>query len=245
MPLASSLSSLRRVPASCQRARIFVFLEGLGLRLSASATGGETQVFSSMRRRAGRSASQGASASSRKAQQVSARAAGHPSSAGSLESRRGGEQVCSVAFSITAKKRPPFLQASFPRQTVPFPACDSLQRRLRGPPVSLAADIAPLRALPPGRRRRRRGRLELNSVGNPQPTSGISCEFRPPALVEFEALRGLLRRVAEEVEAEIKQVEKELAEARRGGGRGSWPLLETSCTRTSGLGLRLLSTRKS
>ena len=63
--------------------------------------------------------------------------------------------------------------------------------------------------------------------------------------VEFEALRGLLRRVAEEVEAEIKQVEKELAEVRRGGGWGSWPLLETSCTRTSGLGLRRLSTRKS
>jgi len=38
--------------------------------------------------------------------------------------------------------------------------------------------------------------------------------------MEFEALRGLLRRVAEEVEAEIKQVEKELAEARRGGGLG-------------------------
>jgi hypothetical protein len=32
-------------------------------------------------------------------------------------------------------------------------------------------------------------------------------------------LRGLLRRVAEEVEAEIKQVEKELATARRRGGR--------------------------
>jgi len=35
--------------------------------------------------------------------------------------------------------------------------------------------------------------------------------------VEFEALRGLLRRVAEEVEAEIRQVEGELAEARRVG----------------------------
>jgi hypothetical protein len=35
--------------------------------------------------------------------------------------------------------------------------------------------------------------------------------------VDFEALRGLLRRVAEEVEAEIRQVEKELAEARRVG----------------------------
>ena len=63
--------------------------------------------------------------------------------------------------------------------------------------------------------------------------------------MDFEALRGLLRRVAEEVEAEIKQVERELAEVRRGGGWGSWPLLETSCTRTSGLGLRRLSTRKS
>jgi hypothetical protein len=62
--------------------------------------------------------------------------------------------------------------------------------------------------------------------------------------MDFEALRGLLRRVAEEVESEIRQVEKELAEARRGGW-GSWPLLETSCTRTSGLGLRRLSTRKS
>jgi len=37
--------------------------------------------------------------------------------------------------------------------------------------------------------------------------------------VDFEALRGLLRRVAEEVEAEIRQVEKELAEARRVGAR--------------------------
>ena len=36
----------------------------------------------------------------------------------------------------------------------------------------------------------------------------------------FEALKGLLRRVAEEVEAEIRQVEKELAEARRGGEWG-------------------------
>jgi hypothetical protein len=37
--------------------------------------------------------------------------------------------------------------------------------------------------------------------------------------VDFEALKGLLRRVVEEVEAEIKQVEKELAEARRVGAR--------------------------
>jgi len=37
--------------------------------------------------------------------------------------------------------------------------------------------------------------------------------------VDFEALRGLLRRVAEEVEAEIRQVEEELAEARRVGAR--------------------------
>jgi hypothetical protein len=37
--------------------------------------------------------------------------------------------------------------------------------------------------------------------------------------VDFEALKGLLRRVVEEVEAEIRQVEKELAEARRVGAR--------------------------
>jgi hypothetical protein len=37
--------------------------------------------------------------------------------------------------------------------------------------------------------------------------------------VEFEALRLMLRRVAEEVEAEIKQVERELAEARRLGAK--------------------------
>jgi hypothetical protein len=37
--------------------------------------------------------------------------------------------------------------------------------------------------------------------------------------MDFEALRGLLRRVAEEMEAEIKQVERELAEARRVGAR--------------------------
>ena len=37
--------------------------------------------------------------------------------------------------------------------------------------------------------------------------------------MDFEALKGLLRRVAEEVEAEIRQVEKELAEARRVGAK--------------------------
>ena len=63
--------------------------------------------------------------------------------------------------------------------------------------------------------------------------------------MEFEALRLLLRRVAEEVEAGIKQVERELAEARRVGGWGSCLRLETSCARTSGLRLRRLSTRKS
>jgi len=36
---------------------------------------------------------------------------------------------------------------------------------------------------------------------------------------DFEALKGLLRRVVDEVEAEIKQVEKELAETRRVGAR--------------------------
>jgi hypothetical protein len=36
--------------------------------------------------------------------------------------------------------------------------------------------------------------------------------------VDFD-LKGLLRRVVEEVEAEIRQVEKELAEARRVGAR--------------------------
>jgi len=37
--------------------------------------------------------------------------------------------------------------------------------------------------------------------------------------MDFEAVRGLLRRVAEEVESEIRQVEKELAGARRVGAR--------------------------
>ncbi len=41
----------------------------------------------------------------------------------------------------------------------------------------------------------------------------------PGFSMEFEALKGLLRRVAEEVEAEIRQVEKELAEARHVGAR--------------------------
>jgi hypothetical protein len=41
----------------------------------------------------------------------------------------------------------------------------------------------------------------------------------PRLFMDFEALRGLLRRVAEEVEAEIREVEKELAEARRVGAR--------------------------
>jgi len=52
--------------------------------------------------------------------------------------------------------------------------------------------------------------------------SGIKEVLNSPTQhsVEFEALKGLLRRVAEEVEAEIRQVEKELAEARRGGEWG-------------------------
>ena len=107
MPLAFPLSSLHRFPASCQGARIFVFLEGLGLRLSTSATGGETQVFSSMRKRAGRSAFQGASASSREGSARLPRVAGV---CPPPESRRGGEQVCSAASSITAKERPRFLR---------------------------------------------------------------------------------------------------------------------------------------
>jgi len=37
--------------------------------------------------------------------------------------------------------------------------------------------------------------------------------------MDFEALKGLLRRVAKEVEAEIKQMEEELAEARRVGAK--------------------------
>jgi hypothetical protein len=40
----------------------------------------------------------------------------------------------------------------------------------------------------------------------------------PRLFMDFD-LRGLLRRVAEEVEAEIRQVEKELAEARRVGAK--------------------------
>jgi hypothetical protein len=51
--------------------------------------------------------------------------------------------------------------------------------------------------------------------------SGIKEVLNSPTQhsVEFEALRGLLRRVAEEVEAEIRQVEEELAEARRVGAK--------------------------
>jgi hypothetical protein len=44
-------------------------------------------------------------------------------------------------------------------------------------------------------------------------------KFKLLPSMDFEALRGLLRRVAEEVEAEIRQVEKELAEARRRGAK--------------------------
>jgi hypothetical protein len=49
--------------------------------------------------------------------------------------------------------------------------------------------------------------------------------------------------VVEEVESEIELVERELAKKR--GGAGSWLWLETSCTRISSLGLRLLYLRKS
>jgi hypothetical protein len=56
------------------------------------------------------------------------------------------------------------------------------------------------------------------NVGCTQPPEYIKVLNSPAQhSVEFEALKGLLRRVAEEVEAEIRQVEKELAEARRVG----------------------------
>jgi hypothetical protein len=50
--------------------------------------------------------------------------------------------------------------------------------------------------------------------------SGIKVLNSPTQhFVEFEALKGMLRRVVEEVEADIKQVERELAEARRVGAK--------------------------
>ena len=49
--------------------------------------------------------------------------------------------------------------------------------------------------------------------------------------MDFEALPGLLQRVAEEVEAEIRQVEKELAEAERRARRGGARVEELSAIR--------------
>jgi len=121
-----------------------------------------------MRKKAGKSTFLGASARNMKAQQKPDSAAGHLSSASSPESRRGGEQVCYVAFSITAKKMPQFLQAlplPISSTTADYPPprgfCATLQRRLRGPPVLLAADATSLRVLPSGRRRKRRGAWSL------------------------------------------------------------------------------------
>jgi hypothetical protein len=59
------------------------------------------------------------------------------------------------------------------------------------------------------------------NVGGVYSASGVYKVLNSPTQhsVDFEALRGLLRRVAEEVEAEIKQVEEELAEARRVGAK--------------------------
>jgi hypothetical protein len=48
---------------------------------------------------------------------------------------------------------------------------------------------------------------------------GLKVLNSSPGLSMDFYLRSLLRRVAEEVEAEIRQVEKELAEARRGGAK--------------------------
>ena len=140
--------------------------------------GGETQVFSSMRKKAGKSTFLGASVRNTKAQQKPDRAAGHLSSASSPESRRGGGRRCSVAFSITARRRPRFLQAlSHPISSTatdcppPRGFCATLQRRLRNPSVLLAADVAPLRALTTWLQTKAAGRLELDTVRNPQ--SGI------------------------------------------------------------------------
>jgi hypothetical protein len=59
----------------------------------------------------------------------------------------------------------------------------------------------------------------------------------------FETLRGLLRRVVEEVEAEIKQVEGELATARRvGAGAEELSAVRDNLYEDSGLGLRRRST---
>jgi hypothetical protein len=75
-------------------------------QLSTSAVKGGTQVFSPTRKRAGRSASQGASTPSREAQHDSPRTAAHPSSAASPESRRsGGRGVFSGVFRL--KPAPP------------------------------------------------------------------------------------------------------------------------------------------
>jgi len=130
-----------------------------------------------MRKKAGRSTFLGASRNM-KAQQKPNRAAGHPSSAGSLESRRGGGRRCFAASSITAKKRPRFLQGLPPpiSSTVadcppPRGFCATLQRRLRNPSVLLAADATPLRALTTWPQTKAAGRLELDTVRNPQ--SGI------------------------------------------------------------------------
>jgi hypothetical protein len=121
-----------------------------------------------MRMKAGKSTFLGASARKMKAQQKPDRAAGHLSSASSPESRRGGGRRCSVAFSITAKRRPRFLQAP-PLPTSSTAAdcpplrglCATLQRKLRNPSVPLAADVMSLRVLSSGRRRKRRGAWSL------------------------------------------------------------------------------------
>ncbi len=153
MPLASSISSLRRVPASCQRARIFVFLEGLGLRLSASATGGETQVFSSTGKRAGRSAFQRL----RRGDSAGLRPRRGRLSFTRVPPRWRAEVFCGVfdygGEEAAVSAEPPLPAAADASVFSLASFCASPQRR-RGPPVPLASDVASLR---PCRLARRRG----------------------------------------------------------------------------------------
>ena len=148
---------------------------------SGCLRGGGAQVFSSMRKRAGWSASLPPAWEARRESDR------RPSPADPPESSRGGGWVCGVS------------------------AVDCLKGLAvwRGGGQCLETSWS------------------LIYVGKYIASNLAHCRFRvglkvlnssPASSMDFEALKGLLRRVAEEVEAEIKQVEKELAEARRAGG---------------------------
>jgi hypothetical protein len=154
----------------CQWAPAFVYLEGPGLAVvpsldAAAVREGGAQVFNSMRERAGVSATSADEARP------------HPPPRRRTDALWRGRRR-SVASSVTAKKRPQFLQVlSLPAADVfVFFLAASLQRR-RGPQMPPASDVVSLSVLPSDKAEGRRLEAPWDSIYNSQQSGALphSC----------------------------------------------------------------------